>query len=91
MGTREKTHTLIPPMRLTIRGMINGSIAHLRDIEAECVRKIVRKADRLQREEAMPRSIALGRAIRSLPGTSKRYLRVRSQLGLCGVAPIAMK
>lgn len=71
--------------------MYSATVDELRAIESDCVRRITQRADRLQREQGLPRSIALGKAIEALPATSKRYLDARARLGLMGVGPLPMK
>jgi hypothetical protein len=60
--------------------------------EARCIAKIEARADRLMREDPrLARSIAIGRAIESLPKCAANYLQARSHLTMAGIRPLPMK
>jgi hypothetical protein len=64
----------------------------LQEIERRCIRRIERKADALQAiDPRLDRSIALARAIQSLPRSYAAYRNARLHLAQLGALPLPLR
>ena len=60
----------------------------LRRTEADCLRRIAKRADRLMlADPKLTRELALGKSVSLMPKTYVKYTNARRQLAMMGVLP----